>query len=165
MAVRAYCYGSESAPTYRPPYRGNGYTVGERAGLWAELEVTTSAESLTIGTDEKWRLRPARAWDRTAGLINGWVGSNEVFDARLDERGWTGVDHEDRDWEPASRIPNRQHPWAILVPRETPHPVERDLRPTALVSVTEVTDIGYLADRSRRSSSSRNCSGSRSTSP
>jgi hypothetical protein len=71
-----------------------------------------------------------------------------VFDARLEDIGWTELDHDDHEWESAWRIPNRQHPWAVLVPRETPHPVERHLRPIALVAVTEVTDIGHLADQS-----------------
>lgn len=148
LAIRAYHYGSQSAPGFRPPYVGNGWTEGERAGVWAELRVATHDGELVYGTGPTWRCLEPDGWDRRAGLVNGWVGSVEIFDARLDPVDWQQPDFDDSAWQVASTIPNREHPWAVLHPRTTPHPLEAFVAPKRVCSVTEVVDLGHLPDQS-----------------
>ena len=43
---------------------GNSFTVGERAGLWAQIEITDADGATRVsGTDPDWRLLPSPAWD------------------------------------------------------------------------------------------------------
>ena len=113
VAVRAYHYGT---PVQWQggwgSLSGNGYTVGERAGLWAEVEVTDAqGVTRTIGTDEAWRLAPAKAWRRDVDHIVYLVGNTEVYDANADPTDWMAVDFDDSAWTPAWVIPLEQVQW------------------------------------------------------
>jgi hypothetical protein len=140
IAVRAYHYGTPR----EEGWSGNGYTVGERAGLWVQLNMNSpSGQRETIGTDSQWRLRQANAWNRKAQLINVLVGSTEVFDASADPVNWMSVDFDDSAWESALVIPQRSQPWVLLEARNIPMMQEREVFPTRIVKVGEVIDQGF----------------------
>ncbi len=156
IAVRAYHYGlldtGPGIPGHtRPdtPYgwgtvSGNGYTIGERAALWAQLEIPhDDGEPLVIGTDDSWRMNPARGWRRDAPPVNsGLVGSNEVYDANVDSPDWVEAEFDDSCWERAWLIPPSTYEWNRLEARDIPMIVEREAFPARIAKVGEIIDLG-----------------------
>ena len=141
IAVRAYHYGAAAQGEGWHSQSGNSYTVGERAGLWAELEIALpDGASEVIGTDSRWKLRPATAWNRDVPPLKGTFGSPEVYDASADPPDWMRVEFDDSDWSPAWEIPPRELDWFLLEPRSTPLLREREVLPTRVVTVGEVID-------------------------
>ena len=155
IAVRAYHFGTPTRDDRRAgadptanggwgTWSGNSYTVGERAGLWAELEITTADGSTEIvGTDDSWRVCPARGWNRDVDLVNTLVGSNEVYDAGADPVDWMAIDFDESGWEAAWVVPQRELEWFLLEAREIPLLREREVFPARVVTVGEVIDMGH----------------------
>lgn len=143
IAVRAYYYGTQNSPGEVKPRAGTAYSVGERAGLWAEIALEApDGKKQTIGTDETWSLYRARAWDRDVKLINILVGSTEIYNAAADPVNWMETDFNDAAWERAFVIPQRELPWVLLEKRDIPFMREREIFPTKIVKVSEVMDMG-----------------------
>ena len=142
IAVRAYHYGAANLWGEGWGSRsGNAWTVGERAGLWAQLDLTTGGgQSEVIGTDDTWRVSPARAWARTAKPIDPLSGSTEVYDANADPVDWMATDFDDSGWDRAWVIPQPDLEWFLLEPRETPLMEERETFPVRIIKVGEVID-------------------------
>ena len=124
IAVRAYHYGSPAQGSGWGSTSGNGYTAGERAGLWAQVEVTDAGGARQVsGTGPDWRLLPSPAWNTNTPMVNsGLVGSNEIYDASVDVPNWTGVDFDDGEWT---------RPVAGPAPRSTVAPAGSPRHPTA----------------------------------
>jgi alpha-L-rhamnosidase len=152
LAVRAYHYGTIPEGRREPhiqqesgwgSWTGNAYTVGERAGLWVQLDVDGDGAQ-TIGTDSQWRVQPARAWNREVGQMNWLLGSNEVFDANCDPPDWMVPEFDDAAWTPAHVIPNRLWEWTLLEEREIPLLRETEQNPALIAVVGEVIDQARL---------------------
>ena len=152
LAVRAYHYGT--IPEGRREshiqqeggwgsWTGNAYTVGERAGLWVQIEMEAN-EVQTIGTDSEWRIQPARAWNRKVGQMNWLLGCNEVFNANNDPLDWMAPGFDDSTWAPAHVIPSRLWEWTLLEEREIPLLKETEQNPESIVVVGEVIDQARL---------------------
>ncbi len=143
IAVRAYHSAPVGGPYGWGSWCGGGYSVGERAGLWAQVELEMpDGESAIVATDSAWRVRPALAWDRNAQLINNLVGWNEVYDAAADPCDWMAPDFDDSGWESAWEVPGEEYEWFLLEPRLAPYPREEEHFPRRLVHVGEVIDLG-----------------------
>ncbi len=147
VAIRAYHFGTPRGDagddTGWGVWSGNSYTVGERAGLWAQLDLTQpDGSSKTIATDSTWRVRPAKAWNRDVGLINRLVGSIEIFDAAADPADWMAPEFNDASWEPAFTVPQREREWFLLEASELPRMRETKTFPTRVVTMGEVIDMG-----------------------
>lgn len=144
LAVRAYRYG-----TVHPPAKiGNTWTVGERAGLWAELKIRAgSGESWTIGTDGSWRVRPADGWDRKVDVISNYPMGCTVYDANKDPINWMTVDFDDTSWEKATTIPDVELEWVLLEARDIPMMQEHETFPERVIEVGEVIDVGLPGQR------------------
>ena len=141
IAVRAYHYGAADQGDGWHSQSGNAYAVGERAGLWAELEITRPDGTCDVlGSDFHWKLRPATAWNRDVPPLEGTFGSPEVYDASADPPDWMRVEFDDSGWAPAWEIPPRELDWFLLEPRSTPLLRERQVLPARLVTVGEVID-------------------------
>lgn len=143
IAIRAYHYGTQNSPGEVKPRPGTAYTVGERAGLWAEIEMQgADGKTNTIGTDETWSIYRSRAFDRETKLINILVGSTEINNSAADPANWMTTDFNDSAWEKAFVIPQRQLEWVLLEKRDIPMMREREIFPTKIVKVSEVMDMG-----------------------
>ena len=119
----------------------NAYTRDDRAGLFAQLELTLEDGSAAVfGTDEGWRVLQAAAWRQDVKPISGNVGVTEVFDARAYPGGWTETGFDDTAWALATVIPPGLSPWSYLEPRQTPLMTERAVYPTRIVEVGEVLE-------------------------
>ena len=158
IGVRAYHYGMPArgeprAVTqyfYEAPLVGEGwgswtggsYSIGERAGLWVQLDITAASGAKTVvASDETWRTRPAQAWNRSVRLINSLLGSTEVFDANTDPTDWMSLNFDDSDWEPAWELPTSDLEWFLLEARELPMLLERNRFPTAVMEAGELVDL------------------------
>ena len=146
IAVQAYHYGIEgSRGTGWGSSSGSSYSVGERAGLWAQLDLTLADGSAqTIGTDSDWVLRPAQGWRTDVELINSLVGFIEVYDAGADPADWTELDFDDGDWARAVEITGNDVEWFVFEKREIPQMEERMVYPREVVDVGETIDLGRM---------------------
>ena len=143
IAVRAYTYGTPRGAHGWNSFSGNAYTVGERAGLWAQLDITLpNGDDLTVATDADWRVQPANAWDRGVDDINILVGATEVYDANADPVDWMAPEFDDTGWQPAWVIPPEDIEWFLMEAREIPLMREVESLPARIVTVGETIDLG-----------------------
>lgn len=137
IAVRAFHYGETQGPTQS----GNFWTVGERTGLWVQLEIEDSSGHIeTIGTNSSWRVCPAQGWDRSGTGVNPTLCT--VYDASKDPSNWMNVDFDDSAWEEAYVIPPVSLEWVLLEGRDTPMMEEHESFPQRIIEVGEVIDFG-----------------------
>ena len=144
IAVRAYHYGSPAQGSGWGSTSGNGYTAGERAGLWAQVELTDAGGATQVsGTGPDWRLLPSPAWNTNTPMVNsGLVGSNEIYDASADVPNWTGVDFDDGEWTRPWLVPPPDQPWHVLEARDIPLLRETELPPARVSLIGELIDMG-----------------------
>ena len=144
IAVQAYHYGMEgSRGTGWGSSSGSSYSVGERAGLWAQLDLTLGdGSACTIGTDSDWVLRPAKGWRTDVEVSNNLVGYIEVYDAGADPVDWTELDFDDSGWARAVEITGNDVEWFVFEKREIPFMEERMVYPREVADVGETIDLG-----------------------
>jgi len=139
VAVLAYHYGQNTDP--KGPYLGNAYASGERAGLWAKLEVTTGSQTTVIPSGSDWRIRRALGWKQDVAPVNPLVGFPEVYDARRDPVDWAEPGFDDSQWQPATPVPEDQCGWESLESRDVPMMRESEVVfPVKIVKTGEVTE-------------------------
>jgi alpha-L-rhamnosidase len=147
IAVLAYHYG----PGLYKGYRGNACAAGERAGLWAQLEITSRGVRNSVATGSDWLVRRAESWRSDIPPINTLVGYPELYDARKDPVDWVRPDFDDCLWERAAIVPDREREWLTLEPRDVPMMREKEIFPARVVQVGEVIELpvgGYdIGDR------------------
>ena len=143
IAVRAYHFGQPVEGEGWNSMSGNSFTVGERAGLWAQIEVTDAGGATHVsGTGPDWRLLPSPAWDRRTPLVNcGMIGSNEIYNAAADIPDWTGVGFDDSEWTRPWLVPLAEKPWHLLEARDIPLMRETDVPPARVALVGELIDM------------------------
>ncbi len=131
-----------------------------RPGLLLQLEVETSRGRRAIGTDQSWRVMRPEQWETGTPRIDVHQGFIEIRDFRKAVAGWTGLDFDDTNWEPAAPVlPPRSGwipqepafspravtpPWVSLVPRDLPYLSESPVRATNLVRTGEVLEYDKL---------------------
>ena len=144
IAVRAYHFGQPVHGSGWNSMSGNSFTVGERAGLWAQIEITDADGATRVsGTDPDWRLLPSPAWDTRTPLVNcGMIGSNETYNAAADIPNWTGVEFDDGEWRRPWLVPPPDQPWHVLEARDIPLLRETELPPARVSLVGELIDMG-----------------------
>ncbi len=141
IAVRAYHYGSGQRGEGWASWSGNAYALGERAGLWAQLEtVTADGDPQILGTNDSWKARPAQAWDRTVEGKDTLFGPPETYDATADPAGWMAPHFDDGDWKAAWEIPTSDYDWVLLEARETAILEEREIFPARVANMGEVIE-------------------------
>jgi len=98
-------------------------------GVFARLEITADSgrREEVIGTDDRWKVRAAAGWDRDAKEISGGVGITEVLDSRRDPSDWMTAAFDDSGWDNATVIPRNREPCPVLLPRDIPMLVEREV--------------------------------------
>lgn len=77
---------------------GHRNIYGDRLALLAQLEITYKDGTLErVGTDETWRAA-------TGPILASDIYDGEIYDARLERRGWSGANYDDSDWTPVRLI-------------------------------------------------------------
>jgi len=110
---------------------------GARLALLAQLVIRYADGGVeTVGTDATWRAA-------TGPILASTIYDGEIYDARLERRGWDAPGHEDGDWAPVRVV---DAPKEILVAPAGP-PVRRieELRPVGVFVTPQgdtVVDMG-----------------------
>ena len=122
---------------------GNGYALGLRREhtsfglprLMAQLVVETARDTLVISTSDQWRAT-GKGPIRFNNLYTG-----EVYDARLEQPGWTEPGFDDSSWGHAARM---QAPQGSLQPQ--PCPGRRTQMTLSPQSIRKTGEGRYLID-------------------
>ncbi|MFE6331950.1 family 78 glycoside hydrolase catalytic domain [Streptomyces sp. NPDC057798] len=124
---------------YRGKYGFDGGTrniYGTEQALIAQLEVTfDDGTTAVVATDETWSAAPGPIM--RSGLYEG-----EVFDARLDDPGWStpaAADHA--EWTPVR--PGSRDPRTLVAPQGPPVRCTQEIAPTG---ITRTADGRHLLD-------------------
>jgi alpha-L-rhamnosidase len=116
-------------------FEGGTWAIyGEHVGLLAQLEVTTDAGTVVLGTDETWRTAPGPI--TRASLYDG-----ETYDARLHPAGWSEPGFDDTAWQPV--VVHDLDPAVLAAPDGPPVRCIAEITP---VAVTETAPGTYLLD-------------------
>lgn len=103
---------------------------------------SSETQTLSIVSDDSWRVRPSDAWYRNIPRISVQQEFYEVYDANKAPDGWTGVGFDDSAWERATVIGKPgMDPWPNLTARQIPFLYEKEVYPV------EITQVG-VADPS-----------------
>jgi len=117
----------------------SGYIPGRGAFLFQGKVICINGDVLTILSDDTWRVLPSNAWDKDAPRLNGSLGFQEIYDARLAPKNWTEKDFDDSKWASAVVIGRPPMvPWTSLVPRDIPRLLEKFVLPKAVLSAGEI---------------------------
>jgi len=128
IAALVHHYGEETS----------SYIQGRGAFLFQGEVMCTNGETLTILSDDTWRVLPSNAWYRDAPRLSYALGFQEIYDARLSPENWTGKDFDDSKWASAIVIGRPpMAPWINLVPRDIPMLLEKSVFPKAVLAVGE----------------------------
>jgi len=138
VAVLAYHYGQNTSPS--GPYLGNAFAAGDRAGLWAKLQVTSGSQTTVVPTGSDWLVTPALGWKRDVPPVNPLVGFPEWYDARRDPVDWTQPGFDDTGWQPATVIPAGERPWKSLEARDVPMMRQTEVFPVRITKTGEVAE-------------------------
>ncbi len=118
-----------------------------------QVEVRRDGEQITIGTDETWRVSPARDYMSGSDVVTSAHRRGprrrrtvcEVYDTRHKPVGWNVVGFDDSAWEDAFVISEVGiEPWKELVPREVPLLREWEVFPESIVESAGVTNARGL---------------------
>lgn len=152
VAAVVHFYGETTA--WYVPARGGviGFGSGRKAvpgkgGFLFQCDVRTSdGRQLTIATDETWKIKTADAWKQDTPRVNFSLGFIEVYDARKEPLGWSGLDFDDTDWGNAlaywswtTPVPPTE-PFTNMLPRDIPFLLEKPVSAERIIEVGEVLD-------------------------
>jgi hypothetical protein len=130
------------------------YHLNERAGLLAQLDIPVKDQFLKVITGPGWKVSPDTGWDNQSPVINRF---QQIVTDRVDlnkvQRGWKQITFDDSGWmdpyilmrdtgwpgvqqnaTPRSLTP----PWIMLVPRDIPYLVEKDIEAVTLVEAVSI---------------------------
>lgn len=97
---------------------GTGKSIHRIPALFLQLDAQFNGDSsLTIGTDESFKVLRSKAFIREVPRINGCKGCMEVFDNRYAEEGFIRADYDDSAWDNAKTRDVKLSPFWNLYPR------------------------------------------------
>ena len=97
-------------------------------------EIGNNSETLIIGTDETWKVKPADDWDFDSAQMFWTVGFQEVYDSRNKPVGWNVVGFDDSLWEESEIVGEVGiEPWTSLIPRQIPPLKETEVFPQSII--------------------------------
>jgi len=110
------------------------YVVG-RGGLLCQVDlVSKNKKKVSVGTDYSWRVLEYEAYDRRVPRMSCQQAWAEIYDAREEFAGWTGLDFDDSKWKRAKVIGSvGTKPWTSLSERTIPFLTEESVPPVAIV--------------------------------
>ena len=141
------------------------YHFKGRAGLLAQLNISPGNQNLNkdqhlnITTGAGWKVSPDTAWDDQAPFINRFQQLvTDRVDLNKSQRGWKQIAFDDSDWlhpdilmrdtgwpgVQSNAVPRAlTPPWTMLVPRDIPYLVEKDIEAVNLVEgkILDASDL------------------------
>ena len=135
----------------------HSYHFTGRAGLLAQLNVSSNTREFSLITDTTWKVTPDFSWDNEAPRINRFqLAVNDRVDMRRQIKGWNEPGFDDASWsiaKPLMRtvgwpLPQKNAraqalipPWTSLVPRDIPYLLETDEPAVNLLAAMQIDDL------------------------
>lgn len=122
------------------------HQIPQEAGLLAQLTITTAdGQTLTIGTDERWRAIEKPGHERQTTRISIQQGSTEWYDATRELSGVYTADFDDNAW-PYARAYHAAEagPWGDLHPRDVRFLSREPLFPQRVYGAEVVTGCAHV---------------------
>ena len=133
------------------------YHHSGRAGLLAQLDISSNARKLTLVSDATWKVAPDFSWDNEAPRINRFqLAVNDRVDMRRQIKGWNEPGFDDASWSIAkplmrtvgwpapqknARAQTLTPPWTSLVPRDIPYLLEADEKAVNLLAAMQIDEL------------------------
>jgi alpha-L-rhamnosidase len=130
------------------------YHLKGRAGLLAQLDMTSNETKTTISTDTNWKVIPDTSWDNNSPKINRFqLVVNDRVDLRKELKDWQQILFDDSNWKKALPLlrdsgwpaPEKNQkatalttPWTSLIPRDIPYLKETDIKSTHLIEAIQL---------------------------
>ncbi len=132
------------------------YYGTSRAGLLAQLDYTSDSQMTTLKTDTSWRVAADESWlNSSPRMARFHLEVCDRVDLRRRIRGWTDVEFDDAQWQPAQVLRREEGwplpqpddrpthlipPWTSLVPRDIPYLKE------SISTARRLVDVGSIAE-------------------
>ncbi|MBX2814607.1 MAG: glycoside hydrolase family 78 protein [Saprospiraceae bacterium] len=126
-----------------------------RAGLLAQLDLILGEDTVTVATDDQWKVMADRSWDSNSPVISRFqMVVNDRVDLRDAIPAWKEVHYDDTDWDdatplmrkvgwpspPKNAIPQAlTPPWTQLVARDVPYVLEQVVPGADLIEAAILT--------------------------
>ena len=116
----------------------SNHIPGRGAFLFQGEIICTNGDTLSILSDDTWKVQTSTAWHRDAPRLSGALGFQEIYDARLAPKNWIEEDFDDSEWVFAMVIGRPpMAPWTSLVARDIPMLLEESVFPQAILAIGE----------------------------
>ncbi len=128
-----------------------------RAGLLAQLDISSNAREFSLLTDGTWKVAPDLSWDNAAPRINRFqLAVNDRVDMRQQINGWNEPGLDDVKWSGAiplmrtvgwpspqenARAQTLTPPWTSLVPRDIPYLLEAEEQAVNLLAAMQIDEF------------------------
>jgi len=128
-----------------------------RAGLLAQLDISSNTKEFSFLTDGTWKVTPDLSWDNAAPRINRFqLAVNDRVDMRRQIIGWNEPGFDDTSWLGAiplmrtvgwpspqknARAQTLTPPWTSLVPRDIPYLLEVDEKAVKLLAALPIDEL------------------------
>ncbi len=138
------------------------YYGTSRAGLLAQLDCKSASRLTTLKTDTSWRVAADESWmNSSPRMARFHLAVCDRVDLRRRIRGWTDVEFDDAQWQPAQVLRREEGwplpqpddrpthlipPWTSLIPRDIPYLKESILTPRRLVDVGSISQPQEAGD-------------------
>lgn len=109
---------------------------GSRPGLICKADIQVGEETLSISTDETWRVLAAPDYRREGEHVGEELSFQEVYDAAERPAGWCEVKFKEKGWSDATVVgaaPNQ--PWGRLAKRDLPELAQEPCYPRAIAGI------------------------------
>ncbi len=113
-----------------------------RPGLICKVEVELADETLSIATDESWKVQRAEEWVGDGARMNHRLGFQENYNAALVDTAWGEIKFKEKGWEAAAVVATPPAlPFGELLARQIPQLDERTILPAAIVAIGNTPDL------------------------
>ena len=121
------------------------YNHGGDGGFLLQIDLTHDGESVILGTDDTWKVKPADDWDFNSVRLSNGTGYQEVYDCGRKPVGWNVVGFDDSEWDDAyviGEVARRSHEGFALVHREIPPLREWEVSPARVIESGVARNVG-----------------------
>jgi alpha-L-rhamnosidase len=110
--------------------------IPRKGGLLCRVDIDVAGETLSIGSDETWKVHRADDWRSDGQRLSRRLGFQEIYDARAKIEHWNEGRFREKGWENAIVLgmPPDQ-PWGLVKPREIPPLCETKVLPQTIYGV------------------------------
>ena len=119
--------------------------ISSLPGLLSTCDIQLTKKSLSIATDESWKVKQAEEWTNLGERICDELGFQEVYDSAKAVENWNDAKFNDRRWENAVIVGSPQSmPWGELIERNIPQLNEEEILPAEIIGTFNSTELDRI---------------------